>query len=403
VAGFTPRAPHRLAAPRTVETTGVEVEHTTTEPMLPAPAPPQPLRARRWPFVAVVLLVVLALVVGVGGTAYHLDEYALSPGDAIPVTGPHGLIVLPPGRAHPVRGAVLLTDVTLSPVPAIDWVFDKLNPQIALVPAREILGNLSPSQLGPAEAVQMVASQQAATVVALHRLGYRLSERNGALVVEVLPASPAARAGVALGDVVEAVDGSPTPTAASVGSLVRAHPPGSTVELTLQPLDGTPPRTVTVRLAASPSDPTAGFLGVGVTNGAYFALPFPVRIRSDGIGGPSAGLAFTLGLLDELSTGDLTGGRVVAATGVIGFHGRVHSVGGVAQKTIAVRRAGATVFLVPPAEYRDALREAGPRLHVVAVANLDQALAALGRFGGDVAALPPAPSSTLSAGSGPSG
>jgi PDZ domain-containing protein len=117
-----------------------------------------------------------------------------------------------------------------------------------------------------------------------------------------------------------------------------------------------------------------------------FTYPFPVAINTTDIGGPSAGLAMTLGIMDKLSTGDLTGRHVVAATGTIDASGDVGDVGGVAQKTIAVERAGATVFFVPPEEYSVARSKATSSLHVYSVSTLDQALHILRSLGGSVPA-----------------
>jgi Lon-like protease len=83
-----------------------------------------------------------------------------------------------------------------------------------------------------------------------------------------------------------------------------------------------------------------------------------IKLRLADVGGPSAGLLFTLGIIDKLngngSGGDLTGGRVIAGTGTIDGSGKVGAVGGVALKTQAAARAGSTVFLVPKAECSDA-------------------------------------------------
>ena len=95
------------------------------------------------------------------------------------------------------------------------------------------------------------------------------------------------------------------------------------------------------------------------TTRTTYTFPFQCHINVGGIGGPSAGLALTLGLIDLLSNGDLTGGHRVAATGTINLDGTVGDVGGVAQKTVAVRKAGAQVFFVPPQELQDAQSEAG--------------------------------------------
>jgi PDZ domain-containing protein len=96
----------------------------------------------------------------------------------------------------------------------------------------------------------------------------------------------------------------------------------------------------------------------------------------------------TLAIVDKLYGGHLTGGRTVAATGTIAPTGQVGPVGGVAQKTVAVERAGATVFLVPPAEYATAMSKDVPSLHIYRVSTLADALSVLRRLGGRV---PPEP------------
>ena len=117
-----------------------------------------------------------------------------------------------------------------------------------------------------------------------------------------------------------------------------------------------------------------------------YKLPFTVKINADNIGGPSAGLAFTLAIIDSLSGGELTGGRIVAATGTIDPDGSVGDVGGVAQKTVAVERAGATLFLVPDQELAVARSKATSSLTVLGVSSLQQALDDLARHGGKLGA-----------------
>ena len=148
---------------------------------------------------------------------------------------------------------------------------------------------------------------------------------------------------------------------------------------------------MTVRLGSITEDhQKVAFLGIGDPAAQIAAMgtqpeydfPFPVSINSDNIGGPSAGLAFTLGIINTVSGGDLTGGRTVAATGTIRPDGTIGDVGGVQQKTVAVNDAGATLFLVPPPELAVAKSVAGPHLKVLAVATLGQALKDLAQIGG---------------------
>ncbi len=99
-----------------------------------------------------------------------------------------------------------------------------------------------------------------------------------------------------------------------------------------------------------------------------------VTLKLADVGGPSAGLLFSLGIVDKLngdgSGGNLTGGRTIAGTGTIDADGTVGPVGGVALKTQAAKRDGATVFLVPKAECSDAKSELPKGLRLIPVTTL---------------------------------
>jgi PDZ domain-containing protein len=192
-------------------------------------------------------------------------------------------------------------------------------------------------------------------------------------------------------DVVVAVNGRPVHTSDGLVAAIRSGAPGETVRFTVQRTGANgklATKTLTARLGRTPAsvDPTrAGqtFLGVVSMTRFTYTFPFNVTIDVGNIGGPSAGLAMTLATLDILSNGNLTGGHRVAATGTIGLDGSVGDVGGVAQKAVAVRKAGATVFLVPADELKDAQSQAGS-MKVYPVKTLQQALDDLKALGGQV-------------------
>ncbi|MEU8650455.1 S16 family serine protease [Streptomyces sp. NPDC048737] len=117
-----------------------------------------------------------------------------------------------------------------------------------------------------------------------------------------------------------------------------------------------------------------------------------VTLRLADVGGPSAGLLFSLGIVDRLdgdgSGGDLTGGRTIAGTGTIDADGKVGAVGGVALKTQAARRDGATVFLVPRAECSDAKSELPAGLRLIPVTTLEGAVDSLVKLEKDQGSVP---------------
>src|SRR5581483_9304814 len=111
-------------------------------------------------------------------------------------------------------------------------------------------------------------------------------------------------------------------------------------------------------------------------------LPFDINIDSGSVVGPSAGAAFGLELLDHLTPGELTGGGNVAVTGQLYIDGTIGEIGGVAQKAVTVRRSGASIFIVPRANYKEAKAHAGNHLKVYPVDNFDDALRILGSLKG---------------------
>ncbi|MGI8686814.1 MAG: YlbL family protein [Acidimicrobiales bacterium] len=332
-------------------------------------------------------IVVLLLL---GSMQVSLPYYALAPGDARQV---NDLIRVPKDRSFPPRGEVLLSTVSLSRVNALQAFFGWLDADVDVLPEDQILGTTPRDQFSEQNIQEMDTSKQLAAVVALRRLGYEVEEQGkGALVVQVEEDAPAFGR-LIQGDVITGVDGRPAALSQEVVQAIRRHKPGEAVRLDVLGVKGGT-RVEEVVLASRP-DGAEGYLGVVLhTKEQKFDYPFDVVIDSGTIGGPSAGLAFTLGVLDTLTAGELTGGKKVAATGTIEIDGRVGDVGGVVQKTAAVRAAGATVFLVPPGEYEDARSHAGPKLEVVKVTDLDEAIAALARLGGDVSALGTAPAGT---------
>jgi len=191
-------------------------------------------------------------------------------------------------------------------------------------------------------------------------------------------------------DTILEADGKPL---ASVDDLVAAladKKPGDTVELLID-RPGAGEMTVTVELSASPDDPDRTIVGFQPFDTRVVNLPFEVDIETGDIGGPSAGLSFTLALIDQLSPGQLTGGRNVAVTGTIDLDGSVGAIGGLAQKVSAVHQNGVDVFLVPasqpelkdPAQMQTLIDAGRGEVEIIPVATLDEALAALEKLGGD--------------------
>jgi len=318
----------------------------------------------------------------------------------LPSGAPCVRLVVPPSKAHHMDGRLLMVDVEVSRASPLQWIayeLGLLGSHSELVTVASYADGTPTSELGCQDTQQMVSAGQAAAIAALGALQYRVAERPlGAQVVEVLPGTPAWRAGVHCNDLITAVNGKPVNSAAEFGKLMAPLRPGTLVTLTDHPGGGRQTRLIRARLAKPPRRVAEGgstvpftdraYLGVAVSTKPELVLPFHVSVDAGAIGGPSAGLAFTLAILDSLSGGKLTGGHVVAATGTISPNGEVGEVGGVREKTVAVEKAGAQVFFVPAAEYSQARSVASKDLHVVPVSTLHQALEILAHDYGGVLA-----------------
>ena len=188
------------------------------------------------------------------------------------------------------------------------------------------------------------------------------------------------------GDKLLAVDGVELDIIDDLGPILEEHQPGDVVEVEFErPGEGT--KTGEVELIASNDGTDRTIIGFQPFDTASADLPFDVDIDSGAIGGPSAGLAFTLTLIDELTPGELTGGHEVAVTGTIQIDGSVGAIGGLVSKTSAVKQRGAKVLHRADGPGRGRHRQ-GPRggrrrPEIIPVDNLDQALAALAELGGN--------------------
>jgi Lon-like protease len=334
--------------------------------------------------VSIGIFLVVAVIVS---SLITVPYYELVPGTAQSVAP---LITVPPGKGHPLHGKILLTDVSLvENLRLIGLIPAWLDSNATLVKTVDITGGLPAAEYNAQGTVDMAESQLTAEAVSLRQLGYSVPEHDvGVTVYALAPGTPGYQA-LAVGDVITSVDSVATANPLALIDAIRSHRPGDTVTLTVGSIDHpTPGRDVSVRLGSIVSGgKRVAILGIpagGMGTQPVYDFPFRIKINSDDIGGPSAGLAWTLGIINSLSGGHLTGGRIVAATGTIRPDGSVGDVGGVKQKTVAVEEAGATVFFVPdkPDSVQPARSEATPGLKIFPVSTLAQAMRDLDSLGG---------------------
>lgn len=344
-------------------------------------------RARR-----LIVWIAAALVVGLVSAALfiRLPYYTLSPGSSR-ATEP--LISVSDAETYENDGAIDFLTVSLRQATAAELAAAWFDDAVEVESQDELFGKQTESENHDVNVRMMSDSKDAATFQALSRLGYTItSTGTGAIVASVQSDGPA-HGVLSKGDVIVAVQGQPITLNSQLVAALGAGTPGSIVSLVVEKYDGSDQRAIDIRLGARPDDPSRGYLGVSTfTRDLNFDFPVTVTINSGAVSGPSAGLAFTLGLLDVLTPGSLTGGLHIATTGTMDLNGVVGPVGGVHQKVVAAHRSGAELMLVPSSELDDARRYADG-MRIEPADSLDQALAALTTVGGGNDVLPPEPSS----------
>jgi PDZ domain-containing protein len=321
----------------------------------------------------IVVGAVLLVVFGLLGAAVPVPYVSEVPGPTYNTLGDIGgdQIITVQGRArNQVSGNLNLTTVGvshagLSLVEAVRGWFDD---EVTVVPEDAIYPpNQTTQQTQQQNRQDFLTSEQSAEAAALGHLGFP-----DKVVVQGLSDDSPSQGQLDEGDAIESVGGQPTPDLATLGTVLAAIPGGTTVPIAYTRLGQ--PGTATVTTTAA-TDHAGSVLGVVVSD--VPSAPFDVDIQVKDVGGPSAGLMLTLGILDLVGDTDLTGGKVIAGTGTIDQDGTVGPIGGIQLKMVRAREIGAKLFLVPAGNCEEALKAPQPGLPMARVATLDDALTAL--------------------------
>lgn len=210
-------------------------------------------------------------------------------------------------------------------------------------------------------------SEQSAAYAALGYLKYPAS----VTVADVHDPGPSAGK-LQAGDAVAAVNGTPVGDVQRFTDLLAETKPGDEVVIDYRRKNA-PPGSTRITLGENKKS-SRGFLGVAVLDAPW--APFTVDFNLANVGGPSAGLMFSLAVVDKLTNGELAGSNFIAGTGTIKSSGEVGAIGGITHKMTAAQEAGATVFLVPSDNCYEA-RSDNIGLQLVKVDTLGQAVDAL--------------------------
>jgi PDZ domain-containing protein len=322
-------------------------------------------------------LLVLGVVLFAVALALYVapsNEYIFLPDKAHPVAP---LVTIQNGQdPPPAKGGIYFLDVIVRKATILEKLFGGLHKGADLYPASAVNPpGVGDNQRRRIDLQDMQHSQQVAAAVALRAAGKHVVLRStGALVDEVVAGTPAAGK-LEPDDVIVAIDRKPVRSRDDVATAMSSHKIGSIVAMTVRRGKQTLiERMRTITSGGKP--PRRAVVGILVENAVDIKLPFPVSIDAGNVGGPSAGLAFALEVLQRLGR-NVVHGHKIAATGEIFPDGSVGPIGGIKQKTIGAREAGVDAFLVPAGENaRDARKEAGG-LRIIPVESFPQALHAL--------------------------
>jgi PDZ domain-containing protein len=331
----------------------------------------------KWPFVLAGMLMVLGIAVAIAWPI-KVPYYTMSPGPLYDTSD--FVFVVGEEAQYEVEGEMFFLTVALREANVFEYAAGLLNPKVEVAPRQNIRpAGVSPEDLRRENLARMEQSKTDATFVALTKLGYEPTYTGtGALVIETVPDSAADGVLVA-DDVIVGMDGTEVAFRSDVLDGLVGKEIGDRVKLTVERLiegsDEVEIVEVEIVLGSHTDDPEKPMVGVLLDNSPPI-VEFPVEVDTDtqNIGGPSAGMMFTLEIMNQLTERDLTGGRRIAGTGTISRDGTVGGIGGVQQKVYGAIDAGAAVVLVPASNYEDALLAAGGDIEVVRVETIDDAL-----------------------------
>lgn len=384
---------------------GTMTEEDTSVPMLPPDpggstptddqtVPARRKRKRRW--LRRVLLALLTVFV-LFGASFLVPAKTLGqviPGQALIDSG---AAVTRPGTARPVGdrveingllryrpdGEFLFTTVAVDlDVSVFDWIESEVNDDFELQPLEHILGDRTPRENRTRNLEMMSRSKDYAITAALEYLGVPVQETG--VGFNVVVSDGPVDGLLTVDDVITAVDSVKISSLQSLRAELARKTPGETGVVTVENEETLQVRDVSVVWGEHPQGLEGAYIGIGEVASRIeeASLGIDIEIDTGSTGGPSAGLAFALTIIDWLTEGELTGNQRIAVTGQIFVGGVVGNVGGVGHKAVAARSAGAVAFIVPTDLVAHAQAQAED-MRVFGVSTLDEAIEALAELGGD--------------------
>jgi PDZ domain-containing protein len=321
----------------------------------------------------------LFLAVMVVGSVVHLPYAVMSPGPTKDTLGTSGdqnkpIISISGLPTYPTDGALRFTTVRVEggpgyPVDAWDILQAWVDPARDVFPVDQVFDpQVTQEEVAEENAIQMEGSQEEATAVALRAIGKEVPTH---VAIAGITDSSKAKGLLKVGDRLDRIDDEPVTTTQMLRDALQKKKPGETVAMTVTRAGKE--QTVEVPTVEGQGGRTA----LGVLLGLDHDFPAKVTIDAGAIGGPSAGLMFSLGIYDKLTPGPLAGGHEIAGTGTIDDQGQVGPIGGIRQKLAGARSDGAAFFLAPADNCNEVVGHVPDGLEVFKVATFDDARTAV--------------------------
>lgn len=342
------------------------------------------LTRRGWTLIVSAALVVVFLLVAL---FVPVPYVAIGPGPTYDTLGKdHGKPVVTasqlPKGTEPGQSKGQLRMTTVSVIPDVTllgaigmWVSGRyaLSPRELYFPPGETDADVKKENTAEFEGSQRNAKVAALRYLHDHDPAWRKLVTETAVLTEVSKGGPA-DAALDTGDKLVKVNGKPVSSAQQVRAALNGTHPNSKIKVVYQRGAGKPTPAV-ITLGQAPDQRKTGYMGVEPSDGADSRTRIDIKLGD--VGGPSAGLMFTLASIDRLSPGDLTGGKHIAGTGEIDADGTVKPIGGIEFKLVGAKESGAQMFLVPKDNCAEAKAQAPDGLQLVKVSTVDDAVNAL--------------------------
>ena len=304
------------------------------------------------------------------------------------------LISISGTQTYPTEGELDMTTVSEfgGPQEGLDMfqaIWGWISPDKRVVPRESVYPEGETEEENSARNVEAFSTSQSyAIAAALDYLGQPVTEQ---VIITSVGLDTPAQGKLRAGDEILTVDGVAMTSPEQVVEAVRSQPIGSELNFSLVRQNEKLDVVVTSSsraddLSTDQDEATIPYIGIGID--ISYSADFEIKFGVTGVGGPSAGSMFALGIIDKLTPGALTQGKVIAGTGTIDPDGGIGPIGGMQQKLVGARDAGAVLFLAPASNCQDVIGHIPSGLTVASVATLAEAMIAIEAFnsGEDVSA-----------------